>query len=113
MLLVEMKKDNVEGSVKYLRNKIFLWELQIQFWRSSYRIYGKSINETKMKNSKIEEEKKILEPTKPPLELGEIRKVLLINIVLCKLKIIFTLFQSTSLINCNKQNILQQNINIF
>lgn len=67
------EKGYVEGSVKYLRNKIFdenykfsSEEAAIEYMESQLM----KLNE----NSKIEEEKKILEPTKPPLELGEIRK---------------------------------------
>ena len=67
------EKGHVEGSVKYLRNKIFAKnytfsseEAAIEYMESQL----KKLNE----NSKIEEEKKKLKPTKPPLELAEIRK---------------------------------------
>lgn len=67
------EKGHVEGSVKYLRNKIFAEtyefpseELAIEYMESQL----KKLNE----NSKIEEEKKKLKATKPPLELAEIRK---------------------------------------
>ena len=67
------EKGYVEGSVKYLRNKIFAEnykfsseEAAIQYMESQLM----KLNE----NSKIEEEKKKLRPTKPPLELAHIRK---------------------------------------
>lgn len=67
------EKGYVEGSVKYLRNKIFAEnykfpteEAAIEYMQSQLM----KLNE----NSKIEEEKKILKPTRPPLELAEIRK---------------------------------------
>lgn len=67
------EKGHVEGSVKYLRNKIFAKnykfsseEAAIEYMESQL----KKLNE----NSKIEEEKKKLKATKPPLELAEIRK---------------------------------------
>ena len=67
------EKGHVEGSVKYLRNKIFAEnyefpseEVAIEYMESQL----KKLNE----NSKIEEEKKKLKATKPPLELAEIRK---------------------------------------
>ena len=67
------EKGYVEGSVKYLRNKIFAEnykfpseEAAIEYMESQLM----KLNE----NSKIEEEKKILKTTKPPLELAEIRK---------------------------------------
>ena len=67
------EKGYVEGSVKYLRNKIFATnykfnseEAVIEYMESQLM----KLNE----NSKIEEEKKKLKTTKPPLELAEIRK---------------------------------------
>lgn len=67
------EKGYVEGSVKYLRNKIFAEnykftseEFAIEYMESQLM----KLNE----NSKIEEEKKKLKPTKPPLELAEVRK---------------------------------------
>ena len=67
------EKGYVEGSVKYLRNKIFAEnykfpteEAAIEYMESQLM----KLNE----NSKIEEEKKNLMATKPPLELAEIRK---------------------------------------
>lgn len=67
------EKGYVEGSVKYLRNKIFAEnykfnseEVAIEYMESQLM----KLNE----NSKIEEEKKKLKAAKPPLELAEIRK---------------------------------------
>lgn len=67
------EKGYVEGSVKYLRNKIFAEnykftseEAAIEYMESQLM----KLNE----NSKIEEEKKKLKTAKPPLELAEIRK---------------------------------------
>ena len=67
------EKGYVEGSVKYLRNKIFAEnykfnseEAAIEYMESQLR----KLNE----DSKIEEEKKKIRTTKPPLELAEIRK---------------------------------------
>lgn len=67
------EKGYVEGSVKYLRNKIFAEnykftseEAAIEYMESQLM----KLNE----NSKIEEEKKLLKPTKPPLELAKIKK---------------------------------------
>ena len=67
------EKGYVEGSVKYLRNKIFAEnykfnseEVAIEYMESQLM----KLNE----NSKIEEEKKKLKIAKPPLELAEIRK---------------------------------------
>ena len=67
------EKGYVEGSVKYLRNKIFAEnysflseEAAIQYMESQLI----KLNE----NSKIEEEKKYLKPTKPPLELANIKE---------------------------------------
>lgn len=69
------EKGYVEGSVKYLRNKIFAENYKfpsedsvIEYMESRLMI----LNE----NSKIEEEKRNLKPTKPPLELANIRKSL-------------------------------------
>ena len=67
------EKGYVEGSVKYLRNKIFAEnykfnseELAIEYMESMLM----KLNE----NSKIEEEKQKLKRAKPPLELADIRK---------------------------------------
>lgn len=67
------EKGYVEGSVKYLRNKIFAEnykfpseEAAIEYMESQLM----KLNE----NSKIEEEKVKLKPAKPPLELADIRK---------------------------------------
>ena len=67
------EKGYVEGSVKYLRNKIFAEnyefpseEVAIEYMESQLM----KLNE----NSKIEEEEVKLKPAKPPLELADIRK---------------------------------------
>ena len=67
------EKGYVEGSVKFLRNKIFAEnykfsseDLAIEYMESQLM----KLNE----NSKIDEEKEKLKPTKPPLELADIRK---------------------------------------
>lgn len=67
------EKGYVEGSVKYLRNKIFAEnykftseEAAIEYMESQLL----KLNE----NSLIEEEKKCLKPVKPPLELANIRE---------------------------------------
>ena len=67
------EKGYVEGSVKYLRNKIFAEnykfpseEVAIEYMESQLM----KLNE----NSKIEEEKKYLIPTKPPLEIANIKE---------------------------------------
>ena len=67
------EKGYVDGSVKYLRNKIFAEnykfnseEVAIEYMESQLM----KLNE----NSKIKEEKKKLKTAKPPLELAEIRK---------------------------------------
>ena len=67
------EKGYVEGSVKFLRNKIFAEnykfnseEVAIEYMESQLM----KLNE----NSKIEEEKEKLKLTKPPLELADIRK---------------------------------------
>lgn len=67
------EKGYVEGSVKYLRNKIFAEnykfsseDLAIEYMESQLM----KLNE----NSKIDEEKEKLKPIRPPLELADIRK---------------------------------------
>lgn len=67
------EKGYVEGSVKYLRNKIFAENYKFPSEESAIE-YMKSQLMKLNENSKIEEEKKKLKPTKPPLELAKIRK---------------------------------------
>lgn len=67
------EKGYVEGSVKYLRNKIFAENYKFSSEEATIEYMESQLMKLN-ENSKIEEEKKILEPTKPPLELGEIRK---------------------------------------
>lgn len=66
------EKGYVEGSVKYLRNKIFAENYKFSSEEAAIE-YMKSQLMKLNENSKIEEEKKILKPTKPPLELAQIR----------------------------------------
>ena len=67
------EKGYVEGNVKYLRNKIFAENYKFPSEESAIE-YMKSQLMKLNENSKIEEEKKKLKPTKPPLYLAEIRK---------------------------------------
>lgn len=67
------EKGYVEGSVKYLRNKIFAENYKFSSEESAIEYMESQLMKLN-ENSKIEEEKKILKATKPPLELAEIRK---------------------------------------
>lgn len=67
------EKGYVEGSVKYLRNKIFAENYKFSSKEAAIE-YMESILMKLNENSKIEEEKQNLKPTKPPLELADIRK---------------------------------------
>ena len=67
------EKGYVEGSVKYLRNKIFAENYKFSSKEAAIEYMESQLIKLN-ENSKIEEEKKILKPTKPPLELAEIRK---------------------------------------
>ena len=67
------EKGYVEGSVKYLRNKIFAENYKFTSEESAIEYMESQLIKLN-ENSKIEEEKKKLKPTKPPLELAEIRK---------------------------------------
>lgn len=69
------EKGYVEGSVKYLRNKIFAENYKFPS-EDSVIEYMESRPMKLNENSKIEEEKRNLKPTKPPLELANIRKSL-------------------------------------
>lgn len=69
------EKGYVEGSVKYLRNKIFAGNYKFPS-EDSVIEYMESRLMKLNENSKIEEEKRNLKPTKPPLELANIRKSL-------------------------------------
>jgi len=69
------EKSYVEGSVKYLRNKIFAENYKFPS-EDSVIEYMESRLMKLNENSKIEEEKRNLKPTKPPLELANIRKSL-------------------------------------
>ena len=67
------EKGYVEGSVKYLRNKIFAENYKFNSEEAAIEYMESQIMKLN-ENSKIEEEKKKLKTTKPPLELAEIRK---------------------------------------
>lgn len=68
------EKGYVEGSVKYLRNKIFAENYKFSSKEAAIEYMESQLIKLN-ENSKIEEEKKILKPTKPPLELAEIKKL--------------------------------------
>ena len=67
------EKGYVEGSVKYLRNKIFAENYKFTSEESAIEYMESQLMKLN-ENSKIEEEKKVLKPTKPSLELADIRK---------------------------------------
>ncbi len=67
------EKGYVEGSVKYLRNKIFAKNYKFSSEEVAIE-YMESMLMKLNENSKIKEEKQKLKPTKPPLELANIRK---------------------------------------
>ena len=67
------EKGYVEGSVKYLRNKIFAENYKFKSEEAAIE-YMESILMKLNENSKIEEEKGKLIPAKPPLELAEIKQ---------------------------------------
>ena len=67
------EKGYVEGSVKYLRNKIFAENYKFNSEEAAIEYMESQLMKLN-ENSKIEEEKKKLKIAKPPLELAEIRK---------------------------------------
>mgnify|MGYP005759647047 FL=1 len=67
------EKGYVEGSVKYLRNKIFAENYKFNSEEAAIEYMESQLMKLN-ENSKIEEEKKKLITAKPPLELAEIRK---------------------------------------
>ena len=67
------EKGYVEGSVKYLRNKIFAENYKFNSEEAAIE-YMESILIKLNENSKIEEEKLHLKTTKPPLELANIKE---------------------------------------
>ena len=67
------EKGYVEGSVKYLRNKIFAENYKFNSEEAAIEYMESQLMKLN-EHSKIEEEKKKLKTTKPPLELAEIRK---------------------------------------
>ena len=73
MLLVETKKVMLKEVLKYLRNKIFAENYKFSSEKSAIEYMESQLMKLN-ENSKIEEEKQKLKPTKPPLELADIRK---------------------------------------
>ena len=67
------EKGYVEGSVKYLRNKIFAENYKFPSEETAIEYMESQLIKLN-ENSKIEEEKKFLKPTKPPLELANIKE---------------------------------------
>lgn len=67
------EKGYVEGSVKYLRNKIFAENYKFSSEEAAIEYMESQLMKLN-ENSKIEEEKKMLKPTKPPLELANIKR---------------------------------------
>ena len=67
------EKGFVEGSVKYLRNKIFAENYKFTSEESAIQYMESQLIKLN-ESSKIEEEKKSLKPTKPPLELANIKE---------------------------------------
>ena len=67
------EKGYVEGSVKYLRNKIFAENYKFPSEETAIEYMESQLIKLN-ENSKIEEEKKFLKPTKPPLELASIKE---------------------------------------
>lgn len=65
------EKGYVEGSVKYLRNKIFATNYKFKTEESAIEYMESQLIKLN-EESKIEEEKKHLKPVKPPLELANI-----------------------------------------
>ncbi len=69
------EKGYVEGSVKYLRNKIFAENYKFNSEEAAIEYMESQLMKLN-EESKIKEEKKKLKPTKPPLEIADIRKSL-------------------------------------
>jgi hypothetical protein len=67
------EKGFVEGSVKYLRNKIFAENYEFNSEEAAIQYMESQLIKLN-ENSKIEEEKRNLKPTKPPLELANIKE---------------------------------------
>lgn len=67
------EKGFVEGSVKYLRNKIFAENYKFTSEESAIQYMESQLIKLNESN-KIEEEKMSLKPTKPPLELANIKE---------------------------------------
>ena len=67
------EKGYVEGSVKYLRNKIFAQNYKFKSEEAAIEYMESKLIKLN-ENSNIEEEKKYLKPIKPPLELATIKE---------------------------------------
>ena len=67
------EKGYVDGSVKYLRNKIFAENYKFNSEETAIEYMESQLMKLNV-NSKIKEKKKKLKTAKPPLELAEIRK---------------------------------------
>ena len=67
------EKGYVEGSVKYLRNKIFAENYKFNSEEAAIEYMESQLMKLN-EDSKIKEEKEKLKQTKPPLELADIRK---------------------------------------
>ncbi len=67
------EKGYVEGSVKYLRNKIFAENYKFSSEEAAIEYMESQLIKLN-ENSKIEEEKRFLKPSKPPLELANIKE---------------------------------------
>lgn len=67
------EKGYVEGSVKYFRNKIFAENYKFPSEEAAIEYMESQLIKLN-ENSKIEKEKKFLKPTKPPLELANIKE---------------------------------------
>lgn len=67
------EKGSVERSVEVLRNEIFAEKYEFPSIEAAIKYANKRLQELN-KESKIEQEKLLLRPAKPPLELAEIRK---------------------------------------
>ena len=67
------EKGYVEGSVKFLRNQIFANNYRFNSLDEAISFINNRLAELN-RNSMIEEEKKLLIPAKPPLDLAEVRE---------------------------------------
>ena len=66
------EKGHVEGSVKYIRNKVFAKNYQFNSYEEARDYLQEELNVLN-ETSDIETEKMVLKPRKPPLKLSEVR----------------------------------------